>query len=58
MNSSLQPEILNETNHEILHQYLSAEKARTQLGWIPLFTLEEGLACTIEWYKNFFGAEQ
>jgi CDP-glucose 4,6-dehydratase len=58
MHSSLQVEILNETNNEIFHQYLSAEKARTQLGWKPLFTLEEGLACTIEWYKNFFGVEQ
>jgi CDP-glucose 4,6-dehydratase len=56
MGSNLQAEILNETNNEILHQYLSAEKARTQLGWKPLFSLDEGLARTIEWYKNFFGA--
>jgi CDP-glucose 4,6-dehydratase len=58
MDSKLKAEILNETNNEILHQYLSAEKARTQLGWSPLFTLDEGLAHTIEWYKNFFGAER
>lgn len=58
MDSNLQAEVLNETNNEILHQYLSAEKARTQLGWKPLFALEEGLTCTIEWYKNFFGVEQ
>ncbi len=58
MGSNLHAEILNETNNEILHQYLSAEKARTRLGWKPLFTLEEGLSCTIEWYKDFFGAEQ
>jgi CDP-glucose 4,6-dehydratase len=56
MGSNLQVEILNGTNNEILHQYLSAEKARLQLGWKPLFTLEEGLARTIEWYKKFFGA--
>ncbi len=56
MDSNLQVEILNETNNEILHQYLSAEKARSQLGWSPLFTLDEGLARTIDWYKNFFGA--
>jgi CDP-glucose 4,6-dehydratase len=56
MGSVLQAEILNEVNNEILHQYLSAEKARSQLGWSPLFTLDEGLARTIEWYKNFFGA--
>ena len=56
MGSVLQAEILNEVNNEILHQYLSAEKARSQLGWSPIFTLDEGLARTIEWYKNFFGA--
>ena len=55
MGSALQVEILNETNNEILHQYLSAEKAHVQLGWNPLFTLNEGLARTIDWYKNFFG---
>jgi CDP-glucose 4,6-dehydratase len=58
MNSRSQAEVLNETNNEILHQYLSAEKARTQLGWKPLFTLEQGLTHTIKWYKDFFGAEQ
>lgn len=55
MDSALQAEIRNEVNNEILHQYLSAEKARSQLGWSPLFTLDEGLARTIEWHKNFFG---
>jgi CDP-glucose 4,6-dehydratase len=57
LGSDLKAEILDETNNEILHQYLSAEKARTQLGWEPLFTLEEGLTCTIEWYRDFLGVE-
>lgn len=52
MGSNLQPEILGEASHEIPHQYLSAKKAREQLGWKPLFTLEEGLQRTIEWYSN------
>ncbi len=43
MESSLRPDIRNEASNEIRHQYLSAEKARTELGWKPLFTLEEGL---------------
>jgi CDP-glucose 4,6-dehydratase len=56
MDSTLEPELRNEVRNEIRHQYLSAEKVRNQLGWNPLFTLDEGLARTIEWYKNFFGA--
>ena len=53
MNSALEPEIRNEASNEIRHQYLSAELARRKLGWQPLFTLEEGLRRTIEWYRNF-----
>jgi CDP-glucose 4,6-dehydratase len=56
MNSDLEPEILNETVNEIREQYLSAEKARHVLGWHPLFTLDEGLRATIEWYREFLGA--
>lgn len=53
MDSRASVQVLNETENEILHQYLSAQKARTQLGWKPLFTLEEGLKQTISWYENF-----
>ena len=58
MGSDLQAEILNETTNEIRHQYLSAAKAHTQLGWQPLFTLDEGLQQTIGWYRDFLGAGQ
>lgn len=54
MGSDLEPMVLNEATNEIRCQYLSAAKARRILGWQPLFTLEEGLQRTIEWYKNFF----
>ena len=56
MKSDLQPEILNQVTNEIRHQYLSAAKARKQLGWQPLFTLDEGLQQTISWYRDFLGA--
>jgi CDP-glucose 4,6-dehydratase len=58
MKSDLQPEILNQATNEIRHQYLSAAKAREQLGWQPLFTLDEGLQQTIGWYRDFLGAGQ
>ena len=57
MESNLKPEILNEVSNEIRHQYLSAEKARRVLNWKPLFNLDQGLAMTIDWYKNFFADE-
>lgn len=55
MESSLIPDIRNEASNEIRHQYLSAERARHQLGWHPLFTLDEGLTRTISWYRDFLG---
>ncbi len=55
MNSSLVPDIRNEASNEIRHQYLSAERAREQLNWHPLFTLDEGLTNTIAWYREFLG---
>ena len=56
MDSSLQPEVLNQASNEIRHQYLSAEHARTMLNWKPQFTLDEGLDRTIAWYREFLGA--
>ena len=52
MNSDLEPEIRNEATGEIRHQFLSAEKARTQLAWAPRFSLDEGLRKTISWYEQ------
>lgn len=56
MGSPLVPDVRNEARNEIRHQYLSAAKARRVLEWKPLFTLEEGLARTIEWYRGHLGA--
>ncbi|AOT72850.1 GDP-mannose 4,6-dehydratase [Geosporobacter ferrireducens] len=54
MDSNLQPVILNQGQHEIKHQYLSAAKARNLLNWEPKYSMEEGLRKTIEWYMDFF----
>lgn len=56
MDSSLTPDVRNEASNEILHQYLSAAKARELLGWSPLFTLEQGLEKTVAWYREFITA--
>lgn len=53
MNSKLEYEIRNETSNEIRYQYLNAEKARKELKWQPLFTLDDGLSRTIRWYRDF-----
>lgn len=55
MGCNLEPDIRNQAIYEIRYQCLSAAKARLMLGWCPLFTLEEGLQQTIEWYKGFLG---
>ena len=54
MHSDLEPDIRNEAINEIREQYLSAKKARTVLKWSPMFSLDEGLKRTIEWYREMF----
>jgi CDP-glucose 4,6-dehydratase len=51
--TGLEPDVRGEAQHEIPHQYLDAAKARQMLDWRPRFTLEEGLARTINWYREF-----
>jgi len=44
---------LNQLKGQIPNQVLDSTKARQELGWEPLYSLEEGLRLTIEWYRNF-----
>jgi CDP-glucose 4,6-dehydratase len=50
----LEPILLNDAPNEIPHQYLSAAKARRELGWTPAYSLEQGMAETIDWYREYF----
>lgn len=50
--ADVEPLILNGGQGEIENQYLSARKAREELGWSPLYTVEEGLAETVPWYRE------
>jgi CDP-glucose 4,6-dehydratase len=56
MGLDIVPDVRNEASNEILHQYLSAAKARQMLNWSPRFSIEEGLTRTIAWYRNFLAA--
>ena len=49
----LPPDVRGTASGEIHRQHLSAGKARRILGWQPGFTLDQGLAATIAWYRQF-----
>jgi CDP-glucose 4,6-dehydratase len=51
----LEPVILDQVTAEITDQYLDSSKAKRMLGWVPRFTLEQGLVQTIRWYQAFLG---
>jgi CDP-glucose 4,6-dehydratase len=55
MGSDLAPDVRNEASHEILRQCLSATRARTELGWQPIYGLDDGLRRTIAWYQTLLG---
>lgn len=50
---NISPTVLNQAKAEITDQTLCSKKAEKLLNWKPLYTLEAGLAETIQWYKNF-----
>ena len=52
--TNLVPQVLNQASNEIREQRLSSAKARRVLGWKPVFSLDQGLARTIDWYRAFF----
>ncbi len=56
MGSPLALDVRNEATNEIRKQFLSAARARRDLAWKPLFSLDEGLSRTIAWYRDFLAA--
>ena len=54
---TLEPVILDQASNEIQAQYASSEKAQRLLGWRPAFTLQVGLAQTLEWYRTFLNGD-
>jgi CDP-glucose 4,6-dehydratase len=57
MGATEEPIVMNQASNEIRHQYLDASKARKVLNWEPLFNLDDGLAATISWYREFFSSQ-
>jgi CDP-glucose 4,6-dehydratase len=51
--SRLEPVILGEARAEIREQRVSAERARTELGWQPRMSLDDGLREAVEWYRTY-----
>lgn len=49
----LKPVVLNEAKGEIIHQYLSSDKARQLLGWEPVASVDAGLQHSIAWYRTY-----
>jgi len=56
MGRELDFDMRSDAPNEISHQFLSARRAREELGWAPIFSLEIGLRRTIAWYSDFLGA--
>jgi CDP-glucose 4,6-dehydratase len=49
----LPPVILSEAKAEIPVQYLSAARARRELGWVPRYSMEDSLTETVDWYRTY-----
>lgn len=47
-------DIRDEATNEIQAQHLSSQKARAKLGWVPNWTLADGLKETVKWYRKYF----
>jgi CDP-glucose 4,6-dehydratase len=52
MGSQLEPVVLNRGVERDPRQFLSAAKARRMLNWYTLFSFQEGLKTTIQWYRT------
>ncbi|MFD3157161.1 NAD-dependent epimerase/dehydratase family protein [Haloimpatiens sp. FM7330] len=44
----------NKRDGDIMHSYIENEKAKKLLDWMPMYSIEEGLKATYEYYKNLY----
>lgn len=57
MKSDLEPEVLSQAKNEIRDQFLCSTKAKEMLGWKPVYTVEQALDKTIDWYRRYFQSQ-
>ncbi len=57
MGKGIDFDVRDEASNEIPHQYLSARRAREELAWHSLYSLDDGLKRTIAWYEQFVESE-
>ena len=55
--SGLEPDIRGEATHEIPAQFLDCAKARARMNWHPTFSFDEGLAHTVDWYRDWLARD-
>ena len=53
----IKPQILGKASAEIQDQYLATARAREILGWASTTSLADGLAHTVEWYRQYLHTE-
>lgn len=49
--------ILNNRSGEIIKYIANIQKARKNIGFKPVFSIEDGLSLAVEWYKNFYSSK-
>lgn len=50
-----EPKILNQALYEIPVQYTDITKCQDRFDWAPETSLEEGIAQTVAWYRDYLG---
>ena len=58
MGSDLEPDVRNDAVNEIPEQRVSAQKAHEVLGWRPAHSLDQGLARTVAWYRDYLSGNR
>jgi len=48
----LEPEVRARTRAEISRQYVDSTRLRALTGWEPRVALDDGLRCTVDWYRD------